>query len=152
MTTVTVSISKFYKRKQELGDYKQCTQDLRTGTQAPEDLRTQNPKTQSLVLHCSSYNECISLLAVPMLQAQTHSYVLYIVATVFARSAAAASIYFTTQLLVACVMQQRSLFSDFTEWRKDQRSLKYVAKSGLGNTIVCIAMWNVLLYNGTPVG
>ena len=75
-----------------------------------------------------------------MLQARTHSCVLYIVATVFARSDAAASIYFTTQLLVACVMQQRSLFSGFTEGRKDQRSLKYVAKSGVRNTFVCIAM------------
>ena len=90
-------------------------EDLRTGTQAPEDPRTQNPRTQSLVLHCSSYNESISLLTVPMLQAQTHSYVLYTVATVFGRSDAAATIYFTTQLLVACVMQQRSLFSGFTE-------------------------------------
>ena len=90
-------------------------EDLRTGTQAARDQRTQNPRTKSLVLHCSSYNESISLLAVPMLQAQTHSYVLYIVATVFARSDATASIYFVTQLLVACVMQQRSLFSGFTE-------------------------------------
>jgi len=34
-----------------------------------------------------------------MLQAQTHSYVLYVVATVFAPSDAAAIIYFTTQLV-----------------------------------------------------
>ena len=74
-------------------------EDPRTWTQAPEDLRTRNPRTQSLVLHCSNYSESISLLAVPMLQAQTHSYVLYVVATVFAQSDVAAIIYFTTQLL-----------------------------------------------------
>lgn len=90
-------------------------EDLRAGTQAPEDPRTQNPRTQSLVLHCSSYSESITLLAVPMLQPQTRILVLYIVATVFAQSDAAATIYFTTQLLVVCVMQQRSLFSGFTE-------------------------------------
>ena len=74
-------------------------EDLRTWTQPPEDLRTRNPRTQSLVLHCSSYSESITLLAMPMLQAQTQSYVLYVVATVFAQSDAVAIIYFTTQLL-----------------------------------------------------
>ena len=55
-------------------------------------------------------NLYVTLLAVPMLQAKTHSYVLYVVATVFAQSDAAAIIYFTTQLLVACVMQQRRFY------------------------------------------
>ena len=37
-----------------VGDYKNWTQDPRTG--GPKDPRTEDPSTQSLVLHCSRYS------------------------------------------------------------------------------------------------